>query len=305
MHFKVSLIFLICLLSAGCESDSKAANQKSMEKKTESPFDWQGHRGARGLLPENSIPAFLLALQYPKVTTLELDIAVSKDSQLIVSHEPWMSHQICSGPNGNPVTEEDEEDLAIFQLTAQEVQQYDCGSRGNERFPEQKPMKVRKPLFSELVKAAEARAGELERPLPKYNIEIKSRPEWDNFRTPDPLTFARLLLEAIDRLGIRERACIQSFDPRALEATHELDPDMTTAYLVEELDSLDDNLDKLSFTPTVYSPYYMLVTANMIKEIHDRGMLIIPWTVNDSENMAALKALGVDGLITDYPDRIP
>ena len=166
-------------------------------------------------------------------------------------------------------------------------------------------MKTFKPRLSEVVKAAEQRAQELDRPLPKYNIEIKTQPGWDGDKTPDPATFAKLLLDELNRLGIKDRSCIQSFDPRALEATHQLDENIVTAFLTDELNSIEKNLEQLSFTPTIYSPYYMLITANVIREIHDRGMQIIPWTVNDSENMKALRDLGVDGMITDYPDRIP
>lgn len=306
MRIQSGLLCLIMLLgSAGCTGDAAGSSTETEESMEEQTFDWQGHRGARGLLPENTVPAFLLALEYPKITTLELDIAVSGDNQLIVSHEPWLSHHICSGPDGQAVTEDEEAQLSIYQLTAAEVQTYDCGSRGNARFPEQKSMKVSKPLLSEVVKAAEERAKTLGRSLPRYNIEIKSRPGWDGEKTPDPVTFAALLLEEIDRLGIRKRSCIQSFDTRALEAVHAADPEMVTAYLVEELDSLEQNLAKLSFTPSIYSPYYLLVSANMVAALHERGMLIIPWTVNDTENMASLKDLGVDGIITDYPDRIP
>lgn len=305
MRSKLSLILISALVYAGCGTDSSTSSGEKEKITTMQSFDWQGHRGARGLLPENTVPAFLLALEYPQLTTLELDIAVTKDSQLIVSHEPWMSHHICSFPDGRAVTEADETELSIFQMTAEEVLQYDCGSRGNDRFPEQKSMKVHKPLLAEVVRAAEQRAKDRERALPKYNIEIKSRPEWDGLKSPDPATFARLLLQEVDDLGISDRTCIQSFDTRALEAVHRQDPDMMTAYLVESLDSLEQNLARLSYTPTIYSPYYMLVTGNMVREIHERGMQIIPWTVNETENMTALRDLGVDGIITDYPDRIP
>lgn len=271
----------------------------------ENEFDWQGHRGARGLLPENTIPAFLLALEYPKISTLELDVAVSKDGKLIVSHEPWFSHHICSDPEGQPLTEEAGKNLLIYQLTAEEIRQYDCGSRGNDRFPEQQKMKAYKPELSELVQAVEQRAKEMGRPLPRYNIEIKSEPDWDGIRTPDPETFASLVMETINTLGIKDRTCVQSFDTRPLEVIHRLDPDLTVAFLVGELESLEQNLAELSFTPTVYSPYYMLVTANMVKTLHERGMKIIPWTVNERDNMQSLMDLGVDGIITDYPDRIP
>ncbi|MEZ4956276.1 MAG: glycerophosphodiester phosphodiesterase family protein [Saprospiraceae bacterium] len=117
-----------------------------MSQNPTSTFDWQGHRGARGLLPENTIPAFLEALKYP-VKTLELDVAVSKDLQLIVSHEPWMSHHICTKPEGVAVTEQEAMSLKIMDLTYDEIKKYDCGSRGNERFPQQKKMAVYKPSW--------------------------------------------------------------------------------------------------------------------------------------------------------------
>ena len=97
-------------------------------------FDWQGHRGCRGLVPENTIPAFLKALEFPQVKTLELDLAVSKDHELIVSHEPWMSEGICTKPDGTPVLKAEAMSLKIFEMTYDEIKQYDCGSRGNARF---------------------------------------------------------------------------------------------------------------------------------------------------------------------------
>lgn len=294
------LFFLLTILACTTEPDTDT------DDTTDTPmFDWQGHRGARGLLPENSIPAFLLALQYPAISTLEMDVAVTQDSQIILSHEPWLSHEICSRPDGRPVGEDQTDSLVIWQMTAAEVQAFDCGSRGNERFAEQKPMQTVKPLLSEVVRAVEQRAGDLQRPLPAYNIEIKSRPDWDGKKTPDPETFARLLLNEIDRLGIAERSSIQSFDVRALEAVHSLEPEMTTVYLIENTDPLATNLEKLSFQPKVYSPYYLLVSANLVREVHDRGMQLIPWTVNDTTAMLTLMEMGVDGIITDYPNRIP
>ncbi|MCB0633513.1 MAG: glycerophosphodiester phosphodiesterase family protein [Saprospiraceae bacterium] len=307
MRLDVFALGLIGLLLAACgtEAPQDGSEKKSEQNMPEQEFDWQGHRGARGLLPENTVPAFLLALEYPKISTLELDVAVSKDGKLIVSHEPWFSAHICSDPEGKPLTEEDSEHLLLYELTAEEIRRYDCGSRGNERFPDQKKMKTYKPQLSEVVQAADQRAKEMGRPLPRYNIEIKSQPDWDGLRTPDPETFVTLVWEALNALGIKERTCIQSFDIRPLEVLHRKDPSITVAYLVEELDSLEQNLAKLSFTPTIYSPYYMLVTANMVDALHERGIRIIPWTVNDPENMQALMDLGVDGIITDYPDRIP
>jgi len=268
-------------------------------------FDWQGHRGARGLAPENSVAAFLKALEYPEVTTLELDVAVSADSQVVVSHEPWMSETICSHPDGRAVEETEAKTLNLHRMRYDEIQGFDCGQRGHVRFPEQQKQAAEKPLLSEVISAVDAYCKQHRRPLPHFNIEIKSKPEWDGIYTPVPDVFARLVLAEIDAAGIRERTCIQSFDKRAVQAVQRLAPKITLALLIEDAGGVEAQLEALGFTPNVYSPYYQLVTAHLVESVHKAGMRIIPWTVNETETMKSLIALGVDGIITDYPDRIP
>lgn len=281
----------------------RTANTPAMDNTT--TFDWQGHRGARGLAPENTVPSFLKALEFPLVSTLELDVVVSKDRQLIVSHEPWISHEICSHAAGKAVQKSEEEALNILQMTAAEIAAFDCGSRGHTRFPEQTAMPAYKPTLNEVVKAVEAYCAARNRPLPQYNIEIKSQPEWDEVKTPAPAVFARLAVEEIRRLGITGRTCVQSFDPRSLREVHSLAPDMVTALLVENLRGLEENVKELGYVPTIYSPYFKLVNAETVKNAHAKKMRIIPWTVNETAEMQALIRLGVDGIITDYPNRIP
>jgi len=268
-------------------------------------FDWQGHRGARGLAPENTIPAFLKALEFPRITTLEMDLAVSSDGKVIVSHDPWMSALICSHPDGRPVREEEEPSELLFGKTYAQIKQYDCGRRGNPRFPAQKPMPAHKPTLEDVVRAVEKRVRQKKLPRPGFNIEIKSRPEWDGVQTPPVAVFARLVVEAVTKLGIQDRVCIQSFDPRALREVRALAPHLTLALLVENKDGIEANLGRLGFVPQIYSPYHELLDAESLRTLHERGLRVIPWTVNDTPTMKALLALGVDGIITDYPDRIP
>lgn len=266
-------------------------------------FDWQGHRGCRGILPENSIPGFLEALKYP-IQTLELDVVVSEDDQVIISHEPWMSFGICSLPDGQPVTEAMEDTLLLLNMTYEEIKSFDCGTRGNERFPEQKPTPVYKPSLEDAVRAVETYCQTEGRALPRYNIEIKSQPEWDGVRTPGPEKFARLVIDQVRSLDIGDRVCIQSFDLRPLRAVRQLDSTLTTALLVANAYGVDGNLEMLGYTPAVYSPNYSLVTRGVVDRIHELGMKIIPWTVNDSLVMKQMIELGVDGIITDYPNYI-
>jgi glycerophosphoryl diester phosphodiesterase len=262
-------------------------------------FDWQGHRGCRGLKPENSLPAFMHALEFPEVTTLELDLAVSKDGKLIVSHEPFFNPAICLQADGSRFTDSTSMKMPLLKLTADEIRQFDCGSMGNPRFPEQDKIRVFKPTFREVVAAVRA-----VRPSVRWNIEIKSQPSWDNIFHPAIEEFAALLISELKEYGITDFVTVQSFDIRALEAMHRLAPEIRLAYLIENMDSIERNLKKLSFVPDIYSPYYLTVGHRAVQTCRKHNMKLIPWTVNEVTAMRRLVRLGVDGIITDYPDRI-
>jgi glycerophosphoryl diester phosphodiesterase len=266
-------------------------------------FDWQGHRGCRGLMPENSIPAFLHALDFPEVTTLELDLAVSKDKQLIVSHEPWFNPGICHKPGGDSIASGEAEKLLIYQMTAAEIQGFDCGSYGNARFPQQQKMKTYKPTLREVVEAVRAHPSGRGATI-RWNIEIKSQPEWDGLRHPPVEEFARMVIAELKTLGIDQYATVQSFDKRALRAMHQQAPDITLALLIENILGFDSNIRELGFKPAIYSPYFQLVSKKLVRKCHHNGIKLIPWTVNDVASMRGMIRLGVDGIITDYPNLI-
>jgi len=265
-------------------------------------FDIQGHRGARGLKPENTIPAFLIALD-SGVTTLELDVVITKDKQVIVSHEPWMSSAICSDPSGKPVAEKEEKKHNIYKMMYNQVKEFDCGSRGNSRFPEQEKMTVVKPLLSEVIVAAENHIKNFTRYEVDYNIELKSEKELDGKFQPSPEEFSELVYNLINQYLPLDRIVIQSFDFRVLKYWHEKYPQVRLAALVENLNTIDENVKELGFTPSIYSPDYKLLSKSEVKHCHELNMRVIPWTVNDPDEMLALKGMGVDGFITDYPDR--
>jgi glycerophosphoryl diester phosphodiesterase len=264
-------------------------------------FDWQGHRGCRGLMPENSIPAFVKALEFDQVTTLELDVAVSKDGKIIVSHEPWFNPAITLLANGDSIPSKDAEKYLIYGLTADEIKQFDCGTKGNVRFPRQEKQRVYKPTLSEVVEKVNAKF--LKKKI-SWNIEIKSQPTWDGVRTPPIADFAQILMKELARLGIENETCVQSFDVRALQEVRKIKPNQTMALLIENIQGFDKNIDKLGFIPAIYSPYYKLVNKRLLKKCHAKNIKVIPWTVNDVVSMKHLIRLGVDGIITDYPDLI-
>jgi len=265
-------------------------------------FDVQGHRGARGVMPENTIPAFLIALD-SGVNTIELDVVVTKDNQLVVSHEPWMSATICSDPQGNPIDKKSEYKNNIYQMTYDQVKQWDCGSMGNPDFPAQIKMNVAKPLLLDVIVAVENHIKNFSRYEVDYSIEIKSQPQGDNKFHPKPDKYSDLVFNLIDQYLPLDRVVIQSFDFRVLKYWHEQHPEVRLSALIENKKSVDENLTELGFIPSVYSPDYKLVTSQMIKELHDKKVRVIPWTVNEPAAMLSLKGMDVDGFITDYPGR--
>lgn len=265
-------------------------------------FDVQGHRGARGLRPENTVEAFITGLDMG-VTTLEMDLAVTKDKQLVVSHEPWMSAGICTDPAGKSYTEKEEKKYNIYQMTYDEVKQFDCGSKMNEKFPEQVKMNAVKPLLHDVIVAVEDHVRSVTRYEVDYNIEIKSEKEGDNKFHPSPQEFSDLVYDFIDQYLSWDRVVIQSFDFRVLKYWHEKHPEVRLAALVENLHSIDHNLDELGFIPSIYSPNYKLLNREKVEHLHQKKMRVIPWTVNEINEMLSMKGMGVDGFITDYPDR--
>ncbi len=265
-------------------------------------FDVQGHRGSRGLRPENTIPAFLTALD-SGVTTLEMDVVITRDRQVVISHEPWMSSEICLDPTGDAIPKKDSIKHSLYAMTYEQVRLWDCGSKGNERFPEQEKMAAYKPLLKDAIVAIENHIKNHTKYEVDYNIEIKSDPRGDAKFHPNPEEFSKLVYELIDQYLPMNRVVIQSFDFRVLKYWHTQYPDVRLAALVENKKSLDSNLKSLGFTPSVYSPYSKFVTPEMVTRCRESKMRLIPWTVNDEREMLALKGMGVDGFITDYPDR--
>jgi glycerophosphoryl diester phosphodiesterase len=265
-------------------------------------FDVQGHRGARGLRPENTIPAFLMALD-SGVTTVELDLAITKDGQVVVSHEPWMSAAICLTPEGTEIDPKEERKHNLYQMEYARIKQYDCGSKGNVRFPEQEKMNVCKPLLAEVIKAVEDHIKSYSGYEVDYNIEIKSMPDGDGKFHPLPEEFSDRVYQLVDQYLPWERVVIQSFDFRVLKYWHKKYPDVRLAALVENKKTIDENLAELGFQPSIYSPYFKWLSRDQVKYLRKKKIRVIPWTVNDVKDMLALKGMGVDGLITDYPDR--
>ncbi len=266
-------------------------------------FDRQAHRGGRGLHPENTSYAMLNVLGM-NISTLEMDVVVTKDKKIILSHEPFFNHEISLTPKSESIPIEKEKSYNIYQMTYDEVKRFDVGMKPHPRFPNQKKMKAVKPLLSEVFTEIKNYMMTAKRPPLYYNIETKCSPETDGKFHPGPEEFIELLMKEIIAADVAEQVIIQSFDNRTLKYVHAKYPNIKTAMLIEANDrrSFRKQLDDLGFMPTVFSPAYQLVTQNLVDESHSKGIRIVPWTVNDAETIKKLKALKVDGIISDYPN---
>lgn len=287
-------------------------------------FDLQGHRGARGLAPENTIPAFETALKIG-VTTLELDTGMTKDNILVISHDSFLNPDHTRGPDGAFLKEQGP---AIRSLTFDELQRYDVGriqpgTAYAARFPTQKGADgVRIPKLTEVFDLVKRNGADHIR----FNIETKITPT-SGADTPDPETFAAALVKAIQEAGLTQRASIQSFDWRTLMVAKRIAPEIERVCLTIQSPG-EDNIRRNLPGPSpwtagldiddfggsvprlvkaadcaVWSPYFHNLTAALVKEAHDLGLKVIPWTVNEMADLELIYQTGIDGIISDYPDR--
>jgi glycerophosphoryl diester phosphodiesterase len=292
---------------------------------TAAAFDLQGHRGARGLAPENTLEAFTRALEIG-VTTLELDLGVTKDGVVVVSHDRRLNPDHTRDADGKFL---DRDGPAIRSMTFAELQRYDVGrlkpgTRYASGFTEQKGVDgARIPALTEVFDLVRRMKADHVR----FNIETKLTPTSGD-ETPDPDAFAAAVVKVVRDAGVAPRVTLQSFDWRTLRAAKRLAPEIARACLTIERGDGDNvqrgrtgpspwtaGLDIENFggsTPllvkgadcNVWSPFYRDVTPHLITEAKALGLKVIPWTVNDVAEMKPLIDAGVDGLITDYPDRL-
>jgi glycerophosphoryl diester phosphodiesterase len=288
-------------------------------------FDLQGHRGARGLAPENTIDGFATALR-TGVTTLELDVGVSKDGVVVVSHDRLLNPDHTRGPDGQFLSGPGP---AIRSLTLKELKQYDVGrlkpgTAYAAAFPLQQPIDgARIPALSEVFELAKR----MDAKQVRFNIETKLTPS-SGAETPDPESFAALVAAVVRAAGMADRVTLQSFDWRTLMALRRIAPEIERACLTVET-AEDDNIQRGRPGPSpwtagldvddfggstpklvaatgchIWSPYHRNVSAEFMADAKDAGIRVIPWTVNEPADMTRLIDLGVDGLISDYPDRL-
>lgn len=283
--------------------------------------DLHGHRGARGLMPENTLPAFQRAIELG-VDILELDTVITADGHVVVTHDRALKPGLAR-KGGDWITEPVlVRSLSRDALDAFDVGRLDPASRGASRFPTQMPVDgTRVPSLSQVFNLARERGLKTLR----FNIETKISPQAPD-ETPDPDTFARALVAEIRKAGVADRAIVQSFDWRTLVIVQKIAPEIMTSYLTASqrwLDNLEVGQDGASawlagadidnyqgsapqaikaLGGAIWSPFHRELTAEELKEAHDLGLEVHVWTVNKEADIRRLLEMGVDGIITDYPD---
>jgi glycerophosphoryl diester phosphodiesterase len=307
-HRARSMRGLLCLALLGSPSANAAA------------FDLQGHRGARGLAPENTMAAFATALR-TGVSTLELDLGMSRDGVLVVAHDPRLNPAITRDAEGRWLVAPTP---TLWSLDVAELRRYDVGridpaSRYAAGFTQQQAVDgERLPTLDGLFTQVKAwGANEV-----RFNIETKIDPTQPQL-TAAPTAFVKALLALVEQHGLRQRVSVQSFDWRTLKLVQAQSPDIATVALTAQQRWLDNVADarwtaglKLAdfggSVPRlvkasgahVWSPYFGDLNEALLAEAHALGLKVVPWTVNDSAQIEGLLQWPLDGIISDYPDRV-
>jgi len=255
-----------------------------------------GHRGCRGLLPENTIAAFNKAIELG-VDGIEWDVVVNKDKELIISHESYIDKSYCKYIDGKSIQNKSKEDLNIYNMTTDDIHKYDCGSIYKDRFPDQILQKSTKPsvkqAFNEIIFNKKT----------EILFEIKSFPTDYNIYQPKATEYADIIYNELRNNTRLEHITFMSFDKNILNELVKLFPQNKYIYLIyNPLKSYKDIIDELNFKPFGLGIYYHIITDNIIKQAHNNDIKIYAWTVNNNKDAIKLINKGVNGIITDYPN---
>lgn len=262
------------------------------------------HRGGAALYPENTILAMTHAAAIG-VPVMELDLHVTKDSMVVVSHDAFLNHVKVLTSQGETIPASKDRDYKIYAMTYDSLRRYDVGSLPNPAYPGRKNVKCCVPLVTDLIDSVELLTKSNGIAPVSYNIEIKSDPLKDGIYSPDYRAFADLCMKVLLSKKLGDRLLVQCFDVRTLNYLHEKYPNVRLSYLVEDKNAtFEELMSRLNFVPQVYSPESDMLTEEIAVKVREKGMELAPWTVDDKPEVERLKKLGIDAIISNQPDSV-
>ena len=261
-----------------------------------------GHRGTRGLMPENTIPAMTKGIE-AGANTIEMDVHITKDGKVLVYHDESFNPEYTSMPDGSDIPAAQRKQYTFYQMNYAQIKPFIIGKKDYPAYPQQQRLPTYTPLLSELIDSVEAYTKAHKLPGVYYLIEIKSNAKTDGVEQPVPEEYIKILMPVLTPKRLGSRLFLQSFDMRPLQVLHHKYPDIKLGFLTgDQKASFENNLDQLGFLPAFYNPSFNLVTPELVQKCHAKKLKIEPWTVNTLDEMKKQKSMGVDGIITDYPN---
>ena len=256
-----------------------------------------GHRGARGVFPENSIPGFQLALA-KGADMLELDLAVTKDKQVVLSHDPVIPEGLCAHSENVDVGEEGR---TIYQMTYEELQAFRCGGAGHPKFPDQEKTAVEIPLLSAVIDSCLAYTEASGLPKPRFDVELKFSEKEEGAHYPKRDEYVSLVLDVIREKGVESRCVLTSFDLGIVQTIHRISPETKVGWIIANFKGVKGNVKQLGFVPDYFVVYHRLASKKMVQDAREHGIGIMVWTVNSPKRVEKLRKKGVTSIISDYP----
>jgi len=264
-------------------------------------FEIQAHRGARAFFPENTLQAFCKAADLG-VRVIELDFVVSADHRLLVSHDPWIGGPLCTAPDGSRLSSDEGDRRLIYSMRYEDIAMFGCGVP-DPCFPRQQEIVSCKPLLQDVFRGIRAHlhSSSLSGPM-IFNIELKSWPQGDNLLHPPPDVYAGIIVQELRSQVPASIVRVQSFDRRLLVEIWRRYPDLCFGFLADRAGSLEPFPWEPGFVPAYVNPCFTLLDHELVERLHHAGVRVIPWTVNNPDDMLAMKHMGADGIITDHPE---
>jgi glycerophosphoryl diester phosphodiesterase len=299
---RIFLIACACVFVGITLSSCKAKHKLVSVAQPLPAFMKIGHRGTRGLMPENTIVSMTKAIE-TGANTIEVDVHVTKDGKIIVYHDESFNPEYTLMPDGTEIPKTEREKYRFYQMNYDEIKPFIIGSKEYPAYPKQQRIATYTPLLSELIDSVEAYTASGNLPRVYFLVEVKSKEKTDGIEQPAPEEFMEKLMQVLGPKNLGHRLIIQSFDMRPLQVLHRKYPAIALGFLTDDRKAtMEENLARLGFTPAFYNPHFSLVTEEMVKKCHAKKIRVTPWTVNNTSEMVKQKAMQVDGIITDYPN---